>query len=126
MKAQSSSEFMVILSALMMIFLIVFAVYFGGNINLSQIQDTVAVTRNAQSVAAVMNYVYLAGDGASYNFTLANVKDEENITISDYAVTSKREYVSSGASLLNANVNISKLDKRDNIVTNNHGEIDIE
>lgn len=125
MKAQVSYEFMIVLSALVMLFVIVFAVYFGGNINLFQIQDTVAVTRNAQSVAAVMNYVYLAGDGASYNFTLTNVQNEENITISDYAVTSKRHYASAGSPLLNANVNASSLDNGDAIITNNGGEIDI-
>src|SRR3989339_495694 len=125
MRAQVSFELMVIVSALMLLFVILFTVVFGGNINLFQIQNTVTVTNNAQAVAAVINYVYLAGDGASYNFAMSNVQNEENITISDYAVTSKREYVSAGAPLLNANVNVSKIDKKNNIITNNRGEIDI-
>ncbi|MDD5171972.1 MAG: hypothetical protein PHF60_02955 [Candidatus ainarchaeum sp.] len=125
MRAQVSFEFMIVFSALLMIFVVVFTVYFGGNLNLFQAQDTVGAQRNALSVAAAINYVYLAGDGASYNLTLSNVNDEENITISDYAVTSDRPHVSVGAPLLDAKTNTSSLGRGHIVITNNKGEIDI-
>lgn len=125
MRAQVSSEFMIVYSALFTIFLVVFAIYYDGGLNLFQTQDKINSFRNANSVAAVINYVYLAGDGASYNFTVTNVLNEENITITDHAVTSYRPYASGSAPLINGNVNESTLDEKEVIVTNNQGEIDI-
>jgi len=125
MKAQVSSEFMVVYSALLIIFVVVFTIYVGGSINLSQTTESVAAERNAQAAAAAMNYVYLAGDGASYAFTLANRENEENISISCYAVSSERPYVYASAPLLDAKVNVSSLCRGDVMITNNKGELDI-
>ena len=126
MKAQVSFEFLVVYSALLTIFLVIFAVYFDGSLNLFQTQDKVVALRNAQSAAAAINYVYLAGNGASYKFALTNVMNDENTSISDYTITSKRPHSSASASLLNADVNVSALDKGNMTITNNRGEIDIE
>jgi uncharacterized protein (UPF0333 family) len=126
MKAQVSFEFMVVFSALLMIFVVVFVVSFGGNLNLFQAQDSAAALRNSQSVAAAMNYVYLAGDGASYNFTIANVADGENITISDYSVTSSRPHASAGAPLLDAETDQGSLGRGNAVISNKRGEIHIE
>lgn len=126
MRAQISFEFMIVYSALLTIFLIVFIVYFDGSLNLFQTQDRVVALRNAQSAASAINYVYLAGDGASYRFTLTNKMNEENITLTDYAVTSTRPHASGSAPLLNANVNVSSLEQGEFTITNNKGEIDIK
>ncbi len=125
MKAQSSPEFLVVYAAITMIFLSVFAIYFGGSLNLFQAQDSVAALRNAYAVSAALNYVYLAGDGASYNFTLTSVSNGENITIWDYAVTSQRPQASASAPLLDGNVNVTSLGRGDMVMANNRGEIDI-
>lgn len=125
MKAQSSPEFLIVFAALLMIAVMVFAIYFGGSLNLFQSQDSAAALRNAYAVAAAINYVYLAGDGASYNFTLTNVLNGENITITDYEVASSRPQASAYAPLLDANVNVSSLGRGDMSITNNRGEIDI-
>jgi hypothetical protein len=125
MRAQVSPEFMAVYTAMFMIFVVVFAIYFGGNLNLVQVQDSVAALRNAQATAAAINYVYLAGDGASYNFTLPNRENEENITMSDYAVTSERPQAMASAPLLDASMNVSSLDRGSIVITNNKGEIDI-
>ncbi|VVC02926.1 Uncharacterised protein [Candidatus Bilamarchaeum dharawalense] len=126
MRAQLSSEFMIVYSALLMIFLVVFVIYFGGSTNLFQAQDSVIALRNAQAVAAAVNYVYLAGDGASYNMALSHMANDENISISDYSITSMRPDSSASAPILTANVNETTLTRGDIVITNNRGEIDIE
>lgn len=125
MRAQASLEFLVVYSALLMIFVVIFTVYFGGSLNLFQAQDSVAALRNANSVAAAINYVYLAGDGASYDFTLTNMVEGENVTISDYAVTSERPHASAGAPLLDAKVNVSSVNRGDVVISNERGDIHI-
>ncbi len=105
MRGQVSSEFMVVYAALLTIFLIVFIIYFGSSTNLFQIQDKTTALRNAQTIAAAMNYVYLAGDGASYNLTLSGIANDENITIHDFSVNSKRSQASASAALLVGDVN---------------------
>jgi uncharacterized protein (UPF0333 family) len=125
MKAQVSFEFMVVFAALMMIFVAMFALYFGGSLNLFQAQDSAAAQRDAQSVAAAINYVYLAGDGASYDFTLANMAGAENVTISDYSVTSDRPKASASAPLLDAGTEPDSLPAGNAVISNNQGEINI-
>lgn len=124
MKAQVSSEFMIVYAALFTIFIIIFAIYYDGDLNLFQTQDRINSFRNANSISAVINYVYLAGDGASYNFTVTNVINDENITITENAVTTYRPHASGSAPLINGAVN-GTLDDREVVITNNKGEIDI-
>ncbi|MFH1521024.1 MAG: hypothetical protein ABID61_05245 [Candidatus Micrarchaeota archaeon] len=123
MRAQVSSEFMIVYSALFTLFLVLFFVYFDGSLNLFQTQDKIMALRNAQSIASAINFVYLAGDGASYEFTMTNIKNEENITITNYAVTSTRPHASASAPLLNADVNTDSLSQGNITITNNGGEI---
>ena len=126
MKAQVSLEYMIVLSLLLTIFLVIMTVTFGFNMNLFQVQDSKAALRNAHSVAAAINFVYLAGDGASYNLTLTNVMNKENITIHDYSVTSERPYASASAPLLNAKMNTTSIGKGSIKITNDNGEIRVE
>lgn len=123
MKAQVSSEFMIVIAALAMIFIIVFFIAAGGSANLLQAQDSAAALRNAYSAAAAINYVYLAGDGASYGLTLRNVVEGENITITAYAVTSERPHSSASAPLITGAVNASSLVQGQALVYNSGGVI---
>ena len=125
MKAQVSFEFMIVYAAILTIFLVIFVVFFGDNFNLFQIQESVAALRNAQTVAAAINFVYLAGNGASYDFTPTSMKNSENITISNYSVSSYRSNVTAGAPILDGKVNVSSINTSNNLITNNMGEIDI-
>ncbi|MDD5340014.1 MAG: hypothetical protein PHV13_02070 [Candidatus ainarchaeum sp.] len=125
MKAQISSEFMVVFSALVLIFVVVFTLYSGGSLNLFQAEGSVAAMRNANAVAAALNYAYLAGDGASYSFTPARVASDENITISDYAVSSERPHAYAAAPLLDGSINASSIGRGPVLITNNGGELDI-
>ena len=125
MKAQVSSEFIVVYTALLLIFVVVFAILFGGGFNLSQAQNLVAAERDAQSVAAAINFVYLAGDGASYNFTPQNIAAGENITISDFGASAERPNAYASAPLLDAQVNTTSVASGNIVITKNKGEIDI-
>jgi hypothetical protein len=125
MKAQVSSEFIMVYTALLMIFLVVFTILFGGDFNLFRSQDLAASQRDAQSIASAINFVYLAGDGARYNFTPQNVMSGENITISDFGVSAERPYAYASVPLLDAQVNTSSLMGGKVIMINNRGEIDI-
>jgi uncharacterized protein (UPF0333 family) len=123
MKAQVSSEFLVVFSALLLIFVVVFTIFFGGNLNLDNAQDSAASQRNAQSAAAAMNFVYLAGDGASYNYSLTGLEETENITMSGFSVTSEGDYTSASSPLLDGKMNSSRLEEGKMVISNEAGEI---
>jgi len=124
MKAQASLEYMVVMSSLLVVFLLIFALTFGGSGNLSQIQNSAASMRNAQSAAAAINYVYLAGGGATYKMHLSGVAEGENITISPHVVSSARGNAYSSAALLDGKMNFSSLPRGDITISNSGGEID--
>lgn len=124
-KGQTSFEFMVVLSALLMLFIIVFSVSAGGQTNLAQARETVFAQRNAFTAATAMNFVYLAGGGASYDITLGAVQDDENITIGEYSVTSMRGAAAAGSPLLNGRTNTSLLSRGEYRISNDGGEIHV-
>jgi len=123
MRAQVSSEFVVVYAALMLIFVVVFTILFGGNFNLFQAQDLAAAQRDSQSIATAINFVYLAGDGASYNFTPEDLSSAENITITPFGVGAQRVYDYAGASLLDGQTNASSLGIGSVVIRDNAGEI---
>jgi len=116
---------MVVLSALLMIALVVFTIAAGSNTNLVNVQDSISAKSDAYALSAVLNYVYLAGDGASYSFTTKNMLEGENITISGFSVSVDRGRASQSASILDGKVNTSSPGLGHMLVTNNRGEIDI-
>lgn len=126
LKAQTSVEFLFVIAALALLLLVLYAVYGGQRMNLFQVQDTLASTRNAYAASAAINYVHLAGDGAQYNFTLPGIGSTENVTLSEYAVESNRTHAVSQAPLLNGNVNSSTLEGGQMLIKNNDGAIEIE
>jgi hypothetical protein len=126
MKAQASSEFIVVYTSLLLIFVVVYSILFGGNSNMFRVQDLVAAQRDAQSVAAAMNFVYLAGDGASYNLTPQKTVAGENITISDFGVSAERPDAYASSPLLDAQVNSDYLRNGSVVIRNIKGGIYIE
>lgn len=114
MKAQISIEFLISLSVLLVIFLIFSVVYSGQMTNLFQTQNNLELTKKGYALANAVNYVYLAGDGATYNFTTSvSNSGGENISAYDNIVEADR----SGASvqvpliirgLVNRTINTSK------------------
>ncbi|MBI5223287.1 hypothetical protein HY990_02600 [Candidatus Micrarchaeota archaeon] len=125
LRAQVSFEFMVVYAILMAVFLFVFAIYFDGTLNLFQNQDGAVSRANSQSIAAALNYVYLSGDGASYNFTLSGIANAENLTVSDFAVTSARSHGYASAPLLDSQTNVTSLGRGSVLITNTGGLINV-
>ena len=126
MRGQTSGEFIVVLSSLMIIFLIFYTTYLGNTGLLYQEQDRLMTSRNAYALATAINYVHLAGDGASYAYSLGGVTEDENITISEVAVESARPYSVSDAPLLNSDVNTTVVEPGEMTIRNVKGEIRIE
>ena len=127
---QISAEFLTVLSALLVMFLIVYQIYLGQNINLFQTQDSLGAMRNAYMVSTVMNYVYLGGNGASYNFTVSGKANDENITISKFGVESVKANGRAQAPILDSNINAtsitsSMIQNGTISIKNNNGAIEV-
>jgi hypothetical protein len=125
MKAQVSSEFMVVYTALMILFVVMFTIFFGSDRNLLQTADSVSAMRNAQALASAVNYVYLAGDGASYDYTIGSLDEDENLTMSDFSVTSESPEAYASAPLLDGKRNATALGPGSINIANNRGEVHI-
>lgn len=114
-------EFMFVVSVLIVLSLVFYIIYQGQKINLFQTESKLTTEKNAYSLAAAINYVYLAGPGTEYNFTLS-----ENVTVSDLAVQSNRTYSTSHAPLLSSDINTTIIERGEIVIKNNNGAIEIE
>lgn len=126
MRGNISAEFLTILAALMIIFLIFTVTYSGQNLNIMHIKEMLSGRQTAYSVATAVNYVYLAGDGAQYRFNVIGKDNDENITFFSHSVESRRGAEVSSAPLLNGDINVSTLDERSVVIKNNDGVIGID
>ncbi len=126
MKCQISAEFLVVLSALVFVFFIVSVIYYGQNVSLFQAQDSTAAMRNAYTISFAINYVYLAGDGAQYNFSFPGKQSDENITINNFSIDSRRSHAFASAPLLTSEVDSSSIENVSIIIKNNGGGITFE
>ncbi|MFH0737277.1 MAG: hypothetical protein V1827_01355 [Candidatus Micrarchaeota archaeon] len=125
MKAQATFEFMVVYTVLLLIFLIVFSIFSGGSLNLYQAQDTIAAGRDAQALAAAVNYVYLAGDGASYRLSMRKLAAGENLTFSDFSVSAEMPRAYASAPILTADVEAGEFNESGIMIENSGGGIDV-
>jgi hypothetical protein len=110
----------------MAIFLFVYIVFLGQNINLFQAEDSIIGMKNAYALSTAINYVHLAGDGAQLNFTLTGKENTENITIFDVSVESRRSHSVVYAPLLNPDINVTSVQGGMMVIKNNKGVIEIE
>lgn len=128
LRGQVSFEFLVVYSALISIFLIALYIYFNGATNLIQIQERAVTQSNSRAVASAINYVYLAGEGAKYNFTTSRILNspKENITISNFSVESKREFSQSSTQIINSNISSYTINRGNVQIRNIRGGINIQ
>jgi hypothetical protein len=108
-KAQVSPEFMAVYAVLFTVALIMFIIYFDSSLNLFQSQDSALAARNSQALAAGINYVYLAGEGANYQLRLNLKQGYENMTIGEFSVSSYMPHAMASAPLLKGGTNFSRL-----------------
>lgn len=126
LRAQTSVEFLIVFSGLLVLFMIFFIVYFGENVNLLQKNEQLLATSDSYALASAINYVHLAGDGAWMNYSLGLTPGDENITISRAAVETSGKRTLSQAPILNSRVNESLISSTNIVIKNIDGEIVIE
>lgn len=126
MHGQSSAEFSFILSLVLVVFLIFVIIYQGQLINLYQSKNSISAMERAYSLAAAINYVYLAGPETTYNFTFQKFENE-NVTIDNGIVECKKGDVVAQASLLTDEVTTTdSVSGGEIIIRNNGGMVEIE
>ncbi len=125
MRAQVTAEFLVVLSALMTIFLIFYVVYSGQNLDAAQGRDSLLTMRDAYSLSNAINAVYLAGDGASYNATIAYSGPDENLSVSPLYVEAARGEAVAQSPLISGAINSTAINGSQAVITNSGGAIGI-
>lgn len=124
-KGQASPEFMAVYTVLFTVALILFLIYFDSSLSLFQTQDKAVATRNSQAIAAAINYIYLAGDGAGYELRLNHNPKYENISIGDYSVASMLPHSYAASPVLRAGVELGKLGNGTVAIISNGGLIHV-
>jgi len=71
MKAQSAVEFLLVLAAMLVLFIVLITVYHGQLINTGQSMAKLETWTSAYHLASVINSAYLAGDGAVISFAIS-------------------------------------------------------
>ena len=86
MKAQASAELLIAFSALLVLFIVLITIYKDQMIILfQQSKDKLQAADTANRIANAINYVYLAGEGTTYDLPMA--VQRANITVSGKIVT---------------------------------------
>lgn len=126
MRGQNTPEFYVVLASVLIIFMIFTVIHQGQTINLYQHKDSTSAMNRAYSLASAINYVYLAGDGTSYNFTFQKFRNE-NVTINNGIVQCEKGESIGQAPLVTDNIVVTgELDAGNMIIRNNNGVVEIE
>lgn len=121
MRGQGSAEFLVVFCALLAVFLAFYLASTGHNAGLFQAKDSTGAMQEAYALSAAINYVHLAGPGASYNFTQRG----GNVSIFGFSVVSSRDNAEGYAPLLNGDTNASSAGRGEIMISNSAGMIEI-
>ena len=87
MIAQVTPEFLIVVLAISVFFIVFMTIYQNQLTNLQQTKDKLQAQEAAQRVANAINYVYLAGDGTSYDLII--VAPRSNITARGNFITAE-------------------------------------
>jgi len=84
-KAQISTEFVIIVSIALIVFLIIFAIIDKRNDELYSTRTMLYARKEADNLASSINTIFLAGDGAQKTVLLPEtLRDDKNYTINIY------------------------------------------
>lgn len=123
MKAQVTGEFMVILSAMLLLFYVFYMLYIGQVSNSWQANEKLVAMRIASGIRSSINYVYLAGDGTVYNTTVRT--HGYNVTINNGVIGVESDFAAYYLQLLTDNINTTTIEQGEMLITNNKGVIEI-
>ncbi|MFH0884324.1 MAG: hypothetical protein V1861_01280 [Candidatus Micrarchaeota archaeon] len=126
MKAQASAEFLVVITMLLLIFLIFYVVYIGQASNLARSRELLSTNQEAYALSAAINYVYLAGDGASLNYSLPLHAGTGNLSVSGAVVESSLGEAVSQSPLLVPISGPTQISSASVVIRNNDGVVSIE
>ncbi len=120
---QVAGEFLVVVSAVLILFFMFFALYSGQLVNSAQAGDSIVAMRVASAVQSAIDYAYLAGDGAEYNVSIRT--SGVNVTVSGGEVVASSRYGVHYQPLLTDNVNSTVIVAGPAIFRNRGGVIEI-
>ncbi len=122
-KAQVTGEFMIVLSVMLVLFYIFYALYANQIVISYQADEKIMAMRVASSVQSAINYVFLAGDGASYNTSIRT--SGMDVKIINGVVEAHSGFSSYYLPLLTNRVNVTTINAGDISIRNNLGAIEI-
>jgi hypothetical protein len=123
MKAQVTGEFIIILSVMLILFYMFYALYANQTINSYQANERIVSMRVATEVQSAINYVYLAGDGTAFNTSIRT--SGINVTISNGVVEARSQFSEYDLPLLTNRINITTINPGTVVLRNNRGVIGI-
>jgi len=123
MRGQASTEFVIILSAIMIIFFVFYSLYNDQFVNSRQSAEKIAVMTAAISIRNSIDHVFLAGDGTVYNTSFRIV--DINVSVHDGVVWAQSDFASYYAPLLTSRINTTSIHGGDVTIKNNKGLIEI-
>ena len=125
MRGQATEEFMVVLSALLLLFYIFYTLYIGQISTSHSAMDRLKAASIAGGIRSAINYVYLAGDGAVYNATIAFGNRPMDVLVSGGTVSVMSDVTSYSLPLLTDNMNATSISQGGIGIRNNGGAIEI-
>jgi len=123
MKAQVTGEFLVVLSAMLLLFYVFYLLYMDQVANSFQANEKLTAMRIASGIRAAINYVYLAGDGSVYNTTIRT--QGYNVTLINGVVGVESDFAAYYLPLLTKNVNATTVNQGEVVFRNDDGVINI-
>ena len=123
MRAQVTGEFMVVLSAMLLLFYVFYMLYISQVSNSWQANEKLAAMRIASGIRSSINHVYLAGDGTIYNTTVRT--QGFNVTLINGVVGVESDFAAYYLPLLTNRISATTVSQGEIIITNNKGVIEI-
>lgn len=123
MRAQVTGEFMVILSAMLLLFYVFYILYIGQVSNSWQANEKLVAMRVASGIRSAINHVHLSGDGTVYNTTIRT--HGYNVSINNGVVGVESEFAAYFLPTLTTNINATTVNQGEVIFRNNGGLIEI-
>lgn len=121
--AQVTGEFMVILSAMLLLFYVFYMLYIGQLSNSWQANEKLVAMRVASGIRSAINYVHLSGEGTEYRTTIRT--HGYNVSISNGVVGVESNFAAYYLQLLTSNINTTTVKQGDVVFRNNGGLIEI-
>ena len=114
-RAQVSAEFSIVLIYVLMVFFIILFISVSQENVLKSIKDDYEASAVATKLSSVINNIYLAGDGAHVNVSIALTSDY-NITVQDRYLSVQKASAIIGKTLLTNRTNFTSINTNSFII----------